>query len=121
MKSWVKINKELRNGIFTEPELLEYLYLENDSILYNSLSIIAKIKTKNEVILQRVKCLASGKDPLSTRGIPRSEIQYVAIAALWSLGEDKESFDLTEDEIKNVNGIYYQKSWSKSLDDTENI
>lgn len=121
MKSWIRIEKKLRNGIFTEPELLEYLYLENDSILYNSLSIIAKIKTQNEPIIQRVRHLASGKDTLSTRGIPKSEIQYVAIATLWSLGVEKESFDLTEDEIKSVKGIYYQKSWSKSLEETENI
>lgn len=117
MKSWIKINKELRNGIYTEQELLEYLSIENDSILYNSLATIAKIKTKNKEIIHKIRELASGKDPYSQKGIPRAEIQYVAIATLWSLGEDKNSFNLTEDEIKSVQGIYCQESWAKSLED----
>ena len=116
MENFLKIDEKLKNRIYSEDDLLVYLTSINDSILYNTLCEIARIKVKNSQIIDKVINIASGADEVSEKGFIGTSIRIVAIATLKSLGKNEIYQSLNEDEKKYVKGVYFQNSWPKSID-----
>ena len=108
MEHWLKIDKKLKNMEYSEDDLLAYLSNENDGVLYNTLSEIAKIKVENRQIIDKVTSIAIGVDKVSQKGFIGTSIQMVAIATLRSLGNDEIYQSLSENEKKYVKGIYFE-------------